>query len=215
MRIDDTSYLSPVRGFLARRVERFPPDRRRSPTEADMRELRGLLAATGGDLEELVRRAACVLDTDDDSGAMRAYEARRNWGQIEAAAGEAAEARRTDVAVAKRGRGRPPHDRYEEQDFWLLAAAHARARAGCSTTQAIHEAVTAEWNRLGTHARAALGASIKAAVSRVFRRLTEIIAPGLRVRSLLADYFPKLAIAPRRARGVSEIGRPRAKQQPF
>jgi hypothetical protein len=183
MRIDDPSYLSPVGGFLAQRAERFPADHRRPPTEADMHALRDLLTATGGDLEELVRRAACVLDTDDDSGAMRAYEARRDWGQIEAAAAQVAEARRTVVAVAKRARGRPPHDRYEEQDFWLLAAADARARPGCSTTQAIREAVTAEWNWRGTvRARVALGASIEAVVSRVFQRLTpqgQIAARGL------------------------------------
>jgi hypothetical protein len=171
--------------------------------------MRELLGATGGDVEELVRWAACVLDTVDDTGAVRAYAARREGRETEV---------RPKTVVAwtpypKRRRFR--RDRYEEHDYRILALASDRLRPGCSPTQAIREEVEAEWNRLGKlRAPIKLGISEDAVVARIFQRLRpEILAPGLRISSLFAECFPRLstAIAPRRLRGVSRIGRPKRK----
>jgi hypothetical protein len=199
---------------LQRQSERFPPDRRRPPTEADMRALRDLLTASAGDVEELVRWAECVLDTDDDTGAIRAYDARQEWQSTIASASGASSAYRWLVqrpAPAKRLR--LPRDRYEECDYRLLTLANRLIRPGCSPTQAICEVVTAEWNRLGpSRAPILLGTSKEAVVARVFQRLRpEILAPGLRVQRPFADLFPRLVIAPRRARGVIKFGRPKTK----
>jgi hypothetical protein len=62
-------------------AERFPPDRQRPPTEADMHALRALLTAAAGDVEELVRWAGCVLNAANDTDAMHAYDARQTNGR--------------------------------------------------------------------------------------------------------------------------------------
>src|SRR5215472_4861697 len=70
---------TPASVMLAQRERRFPRDRRRTPTKADMRMLRELLTATGGDVGELADWAAAVRDTDDDSAACSAYLARLEY----------------------------------------------------------------------------------------------------------------------------------------
>src|SRR5215471_8653074 len=92
---------TPETVILAQRERRFPRDRRRAPTKADMRMLRELLTATGGDVEELANWAAAVRDTDDDSAACSAYLARFEYRAImeaEAARKAAAEARAQEDA---------------------------------------------------------------------------------------------------------------------
>src|SRR5215472_15184355 len=70
---------TPASVILAQLERRFPRDRRREPTKADMRMLRELLTATGGDVEELANWAAAVRDTDDDTAAISAYLARLEY----------------------------------------------------------------------------------------------------------------------------------------
>jgi hypothetical protein len=194
--------FSPLQGFQRQRADRFPPNRRRAPTEADMHALRDLLIATAGDIEELMRWAECVVHTADDTAAMRAYDARRQWKWQSAFA---TRARQLSKLVRRR-------DRYEAIDYRVLILANALPRPGCSTTQAIREVVAEEWSKLGPRASIVFGQSIDAAAARIFQRLRpETLAPGLRVDPPFADLFPRLSVAPRQARGISRFGRPKTK----
>src|SRR6516164_8761596 len=90
---------TPASVILAQLERRFPRDRRRAPTKANMRMLRELLTATGGDVEELANWAEAVRDTDDDSAACSAYLARVEYRALVAVA----RAKKALAAAQERG----------------------------------------------------------------------------------------------------------------
>jgi hypothetical protein len=111
--------------ILARLERRFPRDRRRAPTEADMRRLRKLLTATGGDVAELNDWAEAVRDTDDDQAAITAYLARREW--------RAMMAEKAEAEALERGSMRASHRIFRARN----GSAPARGATASSETVAV------------------------------------------------------------------------------
>jgi hypothetical protein len=188
--------FSPQQQCQRQRAERFPPDRRRAPTEADMHALRDLLMATAGDAEELARWVGCVLDTDDDAAAITAYWARVEYAAI-VAAKQAEKAIELKTEMKNKAKTGPKKKRFLAIDKTIIIFAE-QCQAASPVTSCIREAVHELSQLFGEK----LGASEDAVVKRVFGRL----------RSLEFDYLPiAKRIAPRQHRGVTKFSRTHAK----
>lgn len=212
--------LSPTRFALERLYRRFPADQRREPETGDMRRLRKLLSATGGDVSELMRWAEAVRDTDDEDAALAAYRARQEWAALMAidrrnsAARRLAEAQFLDrlrrMLADQAKRKGPRGDRYGVRDFWIVYMAEQRRnspeRYYLSVKERIREVVRENWT-------AELGISEDAVVARVFGRLRR--QPYGR-NSLPAEFAwsPLAKMVASRRRGVKKFGRPRTKTDP-
>ena len=134
---------TPASVILAQLERRFPRDRRRAPTKADMRILRELLTAAGGDVEELANWAEAVRDTDDDSAACSAHLARVEYRALMAARAEkalaAAQERKQSQILQnflreEPKRPGPRRDRFIEIDTQIVRVAEELAPRGPETS---------------------------------------------------------------------------------
>lgn len=131
---------TPASIILAQLEQRFPPDRRRAPTKADMRMLRELLTATAGNVEELADWAAAVRDTDDDLAAVSAYQVRIDYRAMMAEKAEAEARAREHARVPQnipreeRKRPGPWGDRFIEIDTRVVLVAEELSRLLPPTT---------------------------------------------------------------------------------
>jgi hypothetical protein len=215
--------FGPVGGYAKQLAARFPAEGQRDPTVIDMRKLRELLTAVGGDLNELARWVTAVRETDDDAAALVAFDAAREF----AAAAEAGRQRRTELVkelaqgqaqyrrtiaelvAEKIGRpGRPRVSGYAEIDREILIEADRRFMRSRRAPETIIREVVTERAAAGV----VIGASVNAAVRRVFAliRPTVISARGNRARLSSAEFFylPIAYGVSGRKRGVRKIGRP-------
>jgi hypothetical protein len=205
---------SPIRSYVTGTHPRVARANRQELTVEDMREIRRQLRAAGGDLHELLRRAAACLETEDDHAAVKAYyarledsnilsEARRQ--EVQRAIKVAAEEHNSHPSLSEmlRQSSRPAQDRFRAVDWEILVASDYLARSGSiiSVTGVIREVVGERWLTEGTK----LGNSIEAVVSRAFGRLRR--GAGGTCPQCDALILPKMVS--KRRRGNSRIGRPR------
>lgn len=209
MSVAETEELSVVHAYSKGLKRRFPPEAQRRPTNADMRMVRELLTAAGGNIEELSGWAEAVRDTDDDAAALDAYSARLEFRVLESLARlasgiEAARQQRQKAALAaslqeilaEPKRPGPHHDRYLDVDREIILAVEVqlagRLPAGAFIKRIIRQAVRDNWGP-------ALGHSVEAATARIFGRLRRRRVKG---GTILPDVISPLSklIKPRKPR---------------